>query len=77
MAQTVSQMLINSQVSLRWPVPRRRPGIIARTAARLRRWRELRRQRAELARLDRREWRDFGQSDGDVYREVAKWFWQD
>jgi uncharacterized protein YjiS (DUF1127 family) len=70
-------MLINSQVSLHWPVPRRRRGVIARISALLRRWGDRRRQRAELARLDPRDWRDFGQSEADVYREVAKWFWQE
>ena len=77
MARSMSQVLINSQVSLHWPVRRRGAGVIARTGAQLRRWRERSRQRDELARLDPREWRDFGQSDADVYREVNKWFWQE
>jgi uncharacterized protein YjiS (DUF1127 family) len=40
-------------------------------------WRLRIQQRTELARLDARNLRDIGQSDGDAYREVAKWFWQE
>ena len=77
MASTARQMVTNSQVFLRWPVPRRRRGAFSRARALLREWRQRIRQRAELARLDERDLHDIGRSDADVYRELGKWFWQE
>jgi uncharacterized protein YjiS (DUF1127 family) len=39
-------------------------------------WRERARQRAELARLDRRALKDIGMSEADVWREVRKAPWE-
>jgi uncharacterized protein YjiS (DUF1127 family) len=78
MSVYVRPMLINFQVSLHWPVRRRRHGgLFSRAWALLRLWRLRIRQRAELARIDRQGLHDIGQSDADAYRELAKWFWQE
>lgn len=57
--------------------PWRRHGWFARAKTLLRMWRQRQRQRAELARLDARDLRDFGMSQGDAWREAEKWFWQE
>jgi uncharacterized protein YjiS (DUF1127 family) len=77
MAVVTRLVLTNSQVSLHWPAPRGRGGAFSRGLALLQLWRLRIQQRTELARLDARNLRDIGQSDGDAYREVAKWFWQE
>lgn len=77
MAGAAHQVVTNSQVFLRWPVPRRRGGAFSRARALLRGWRQRVQQRAELARLDERSLHDIGRSDADVYRELDKWFWQE
>ena len=41
-----------------------------------RRWRDRARQRAELARMSDREFRDMGISRAQVWREVSKPFWR-
>ncbi len=41
-----------------------------------RRWRNRARQRAELARMSDREFRDIGISRARVWREVSKPFWR-
>ena len=78
MTSLESQMLTNSQVSLHWP-PRRRhaSSAISRILAHLRAWRLRTRQRDELAQLDERDLQDIGRSSADVYREAAKWFWEE
>ena len=79
MADLARQLVTNSQVSLHWPAARRQVGGggFAGLRALFRRWRQRVRQRAELARLDARSLHDIGQSDADVHRELAKWFWQE
>jgi uncharacterized protein YjiS (DUF1127 family) len=39
-------------------------------------WRQRRRERAELARLDDRMLRDIGITPGDVWHEINKPFWR-
>src|SRR5215469_7715285 len=78
MASVDRYMLTNSQVSLYWPPHRRHArGVLSRLFSGLRSWRLRSRQRDELARLDERELRDIGRSTADVYREAAKWFWEE
>ena len=56
---------------------RRGGGIVASIGHRLRRWRELARQRSQLARLDERTLRDIGVSHYDARQEARRWFWDD
>ena len=44
---------------------------------RLRRWRELSRQRRQLARLDEWTLRDIGVSHYEARQEARRWFWDD
>ena len=53
-----------------------RPGLRS-AVAQLRRWRQLSRDRAELARLTHEQLRDIGLSRADVLREIARPFWHD
>ena len=76
MTATARQGLINSQVSLNWPAPRRGAGAFSNALAMLQRWRLRSSERAELARLDRRDLLDIGLSEADVDYELAKRFWQ-
>ena len=46
-------------------------------ARRFARWRELSRQRAQLARLDERTLRDIGISHYEARQETRRWFWDD
>jgi uncharacterized protein YjiS (DUF1127 family) len=75
MASVARQLLINSQASLLWPTPRRQT--LAWAVEVIKRWRSRMQQRAQLAQLDQHALRDIGQTDADVYRELAKWFWQE
>jgi len=77
MAGVARQFLTNSQVSQHRPEPRWRGSALPHALALFRRWRQRSRQRGELARLDEQSLRDLGQCGGDVYREAAKWFWQE
>ena len=53
-----------------------RPGLRS-AVAQLRRWRQLSRDRAELARLTHEQLRDIGLSRADILREIARPFWDD
>jgi uncharacterized protein YjiS (DUF1127 family) len=49
---------------------------VIRIHARLSEWRQFRRSRAELAKLDERMLRDIGLTRADVWREINKPFWR-
>jgi uncharacterized protein YjiS (DUF1127 family) len=49
---------------------------VIRIRARLSEWRQFRRSRAELAKLDERMLRDIGLTRADVWREINKPFWR-
>ena len=67
--------LTNSQVSA-LPRAAHRPGLLARTAAWLRHWRRVSRERTLLAELNQRELADFGANTADVWRELNAPFWR-
>jgi uncharacterized protein YjiS (DUF1127 family) len=77
MAVYARPRLTNFQVSLHWPVRRRRGGVFSQAWALLRLWRLRIRQRAELARIDGQGLHDIGQSGAEADRELGKWFWQE
>src|SRR5579863_6397215 len=77
MAPQAHPMLTDFQVSLHWPVRRRRAHRLSRARALFQVWRVRIRQRADLARFGEEGLHDIGRSSADAHRELAKWFWQE
>jgi uncharacterized protein YjiS (DUF1127 family) len=53
------------------------PSLFARVGRRIRRWRDLNRQRWQLAKMDERTLRDLGISHIEARQEARRWFWDD
>lgn len=51
--------------------------LISRLTAKLRTWRQRKRERAELARMSQAELHDIGVSSADRWKEISKPFWRE
>ena len=76
MAAQTNRMLTNIQVSLHWPMRRRRRQLLSRTWAQLQLWSSRAQQRRQLARLGEQGLHDIGRTEADAQWELSKWFWQ-
>ena len=72
MSTTVQRLLTDYHPSSRGS----RPSLLARAIETLSVWRQRVRERRALARLDERDWHDFGASSSDVFAELRRPFWR-